>query len=92
MDITNPARAGSMESNDIYIMLLPSSEGIIVELESKVIKQFGKKITNTILEVLKEHNISSVKILAKDSGALDYTIKSRVTTAVKRSLKEGVHD
>ena len=92
MDITNPARAGSMESNDIYIMLLPSSKGIIVELESKVIKQFGKKITNTILDTLKEHRISSVKILAKDSGALDYTIKSRVTTAIIRSLKEGNND
>lgn len=89
MKIIKPARAGSMESNDIYIMLLPYDGGVDLQLNSKVIKQFGKRIKEMILLTLEELNITEVQIIANDSGALDYTIKSRVMTAVERSLKGG---
>ena len=89
MKIIKPARAGSMESNDIYIMLLPYDGGVDLQLNSKVIKQFGKRIKKIILLTLEELNITEVQIIANDSGALDYTIKSRVMTAVERSLKGG---
>lgn len=90
MNIKSIAKAGTMESNDIYIMVQPNATGgILIELESIVMKQFGKQITQTIKECLLELGIEHIYIVAKDRGALDYTIKARVETAVKRAM-EGV--
>jgi citrate lyase subunit gamma (acyl carrier protein) len=41
MKIERPAKAGTMESNDIYVMIYPNEEGNVkIDLESIVIKQF----------------------------------------------------
>lgn len=87
MKIEKPAKAGTMESNDIYIMIYPNDENNIkIELESIVIKQFGKKIEEEIRKTLENLDIDSAHVVAKDRGALDYTISSRIETAVKRAL------
>ncbi|SNS28973.1 citrate lyase subunit gamma (acyl carrier protein) [Anaerovirgula multivorans] len=87
MKIKAPAKAGTMESNDIYIMIQPNDEdGIIIELESIVMKQFGKQIKQVILETLESMEIKNIHVVAKDRGALDYTIRARVETAVKRAM------
>lgn len=89
MKIEKPAKAGTMESNDIYIMVYPSEHnGISIELESIVIKQFGKKIEQEIRDTLKKLDVESIHLVAKDRGALDYTIRARVETAVKRAALE----
>lgn len=84
MTIKNSSKCGTLESNDIYIVLTPSNNGIEIELESSVKKQFGKKIEEIIKNKLIELGITSVLVNAKDSGALDFTIKARVEGAVKR--------
>lgn len=87
MEILKPAKAGTMESNDIYIMVMPNEEGgIELELDSIVMKQFGEEIERVIRETLKELNVKDVKIKAQDKGALNYTIKARVETAIKRAM------
>ncbi|GAB6085860.1 citrate lyase acyl carrier protein [Alkaliphilus crotonatoxidans] len=87
MKIKAPAKAGTMESNDIYIMVQPNDEaGITIDLESIVMKQFGKQIKKVILETLENMGIKHIHVVAKDRGALDYTIKARVETAVKRAM------
>lgn len=87
MEILKPAKAGTMESNDIYIMVMPNEEGgIELELDSIVMKQFGEEIERVIRETLKELNVKDVKIKAQDKGALNYTIKARVETAIKRTM------
>ena len=86
MDIKKVAKAGTLESNDIYILIMPSEEkGIELDLESIVMKQFGEEIRKVILETLKELKVESAIVKAQDKGALDYTIKARVETAVKRA-------
>lgn len=86
MDIKKAAKAGTMESNDIYIMLQPGEgKGIELSLDSIVMKQFGKKIEKVIMETLDSLGVKDVKITAKDRGALDYTIRARVETAVTRA-------
>jgi citrate lyase subunit gamma (acyl carrier protein) len=88
MKITKPAKAGTMESNDIYVMIMPNpDEGIELEFESIVIKQFGEEIERVIRETLDELGVESGIIKAQDKGALNYTIKARVETAVKRSME-----
>ncbi len=87
MDIKIPAKAGTMESSDIYIMVQPNDEGgIIIDLESIVMNQFGKQIEEVILITLKKLNIKNIHLTAKDRGALDYTIRARVETAIKRAI------
>lgn len=87
MKICKVAKAGTLESNDILIMVSPNPQGgIEFKLESIVIKQFGESIRNTIFEKLKELEVEDIVVIAQDKGALDYTIKSRVETAIKRSL------
>ncbi|AWI07294.1 citrate lyase acyl carrier protein [Clostridium drakei] len=87
MEIKKVAKSGTLESNDIMIMISPNENGKVeLELESIVMKQFGKQIEKTILEKVKELGIESITIKAQDKGALDYTIKARVQTAIERAM------
>ncbi|AKN32933.1 citrate lyase subunit gamma [Clostridium carboxidivorans P7] len=87
MEIKKVAKAGTLESNDIMIMVAPNEDGKVdLELESIVMKQFGKQIEKTILKKVKELGIESITIKAQDKGALDYTIKARVQTAIERAM------
>lgn len=87
MKITKPAKAGTMESNDIYIMVYPNEKGNEIQLDSIVLKQFGKQIEKVIMDTLEELEVENALVVAKDRGALDYTIRARVETAIKRAMK-----
>jgi len=85
--INKAARAGTMESNDIYVMVYPKeNSGIVIDLESIVIKQFGEQIRKVIIETIEKLDIKDIYVVAKDRGALDYTIKARIETAIKRAM------
>ncbi|MEW8955588.1 citrate lyase acyl carrier protein [Clostridium sp.] len=87
MKIIKPAKSGTLESNDILIMVYPNEEGKVeIHLESIVKKQFGERIIEVIEDKLKEMRVESVTIKAQDKGALDYTIAARVETAVMRAV------
>jgi citrate lyase subunit gamma (acyl carrier protein) len=87
MKISKAAKAGTLESNDILVMVVPKEgTGIELELESIVMKQFGEDIKKVILDKLEELQVEDIIIKAQDKGALDYTIKARVETAIKRAL------
>ncbi|MCB2308625.1 citrate lyase acyl carrier protein [Clostridium estertheticum] len=86
MKINKPSKAGTMESNDIYIMLMPNPKGgIEIKLQSIVMKQFGDEIKRVILGTLNEIGVEDVIVTALDKGALNYTIKARIETATKRA-------
>jgi citrate lyase subunit gamma (acyl carrier protein) len=87
MKINKIAKAGTLESNDILIMVMPNEDGgVELQLESIVMKQFGDQIRKVILDKICEMNIEDIIIKAQDKGALDYTISARVETAVKRAV------
>lgn len=87
MKINKIAKAGTLESNDILIMVAPEEgDNIDIELESIVMEQFGEDIEGTIKEKLKALGVKGIKVKAQDRGALDYTIKARVETAVSRAM------
>lgn len=89
MTIVETGQAGTLESSDILITISPaeSAGGIALELNSPVIKQYGRHIENLIVTIVREQGISGVKIYANDRGALDCTIRARVLTAIARSRK-----
>lgn len=87
MKITKVAKAGTLESNDILIMVSQNENGgVELQLESIVIKQFGDQIRKVILDKVDEMNIDNISIKAQDKGALDYVIAARVETAIKRAI------
>ncbi|MCB8815775.1 citrate lyase acyl carrier protein [Desulfosporosinus shakirovi] len=87
MKITKVAKAGTLESNDILIMVKPNELGKTeLELESIVMQQFGEVIEQVILHKVQEMGIEGISIKAQDKGALDYTIAARVETAISRAI------
>jgi citrate lyase acyl carrier protein len=88
MKLLEIANAGTLESSDIQIIIEPNeNNGIVVELESVVKRQFGDQIIEVITNTLNELGVEDAKIFANDKGAIDPVIKSRVQTAVYRSAK-----
>jgi len=87
MRLLKPAKAGTYESNDIYIMLYPIEEATKIEVESIVSELYGKRIREVIETVLDEYKLTNVYVKAIDKGALDYAIHARLVTAIKRGLE-----
>lgn len=87
----NKAFAGTLESGDIMVQIEPSTqEGLNIELDSTVAYQFGEQIKKVIADTLKELGITSANVVATDKGALDCTIKARVTCAAVRATGKDV--
>jgi citrate lyase subunit gamma (acyl carrier protein) len=74
-----------MESSDVMVTVEPGQQGIELELESIVAKQFGREIRRAITETLQDLDVKNARVKAVDKGALDCTIRARVKTAVFRA-------
>lgn len=89
MKIQELGVAGTMESGDIMVTIEESGDqGINVDLDSSVEKQFGDKICKVIICTLKDLGIGDASVKAVDKGALDCTICARVKAAAFRACKE----
>ena len=78
--------AGSVESNDCLITVQPA-ENLNIEITSIVDAFFHDQIEKVIIDTLQELNIKNIKVTCQDKGALDYTIKARLVTAIARMEK-----
>lgn len=86
MKIMKPAIAGTMESSDAMITIEPNEAGgIILELESSVYQQYGRRIREVVNETLQRLEVQDAFVRVVDKGALDCTLKARVECAVFRS-------
>lgn len=63
--------------------------GIKIEIESKNKKMFGNLMEKAVREVLADMKIENAKVLVQDFGALDFVIKGRTRTAVRRAVAGG---
>ncbi|MCD7907454.1 MAG: citrate lyase acyl carrier protein [Clostridium sp.] len=88
MVIQKGAVAGTMESSDVMITVRPQGEGIEISLKSTVEAYFGERIAEVIREELARMGVTAARVEAVDHGALDCTIRARVTTAVRRAGRE----
>lgn len=89
MRINKTAEAGALKSNDVLVTVMPNEEGgIQVQLETKnvILKQFGKQIQQVVKEKVVEMGVEDVVVRVQDKGALNYTIRARVQTALERAL------
>ena len=83
------AVAGTLESGDIMITIGPG-KGLEVNLQSSVEAQFGRQIRTVITETLEGLDIHDARVDAVDKGALDCTIRARVTAAAVRATGKDV--
>jgi citrate lyase subunit gamma (acyl carrier protein) len=86
--VLKAAQAGTFESNDVMIFVEPGTSGLEVDLESIVKKQYGPAIERTIVETIKDFGLTDLRVKVIDKGALDYAIRSRLVTALKRATVE----
>ena len=80
------AMAGTLESGDIFIQIAPNDNaGLHIDLDSTVAYQFGDQT-----ETLQGLGIDQAEVKATDKGALDCTIRARVTAAAVRATGKDV--
>jgi len=75
--------AGSVESNDCLITVMEVSKRDI-EIHSIVDAFFHDQILKVIIDTLDERHLTNIQVIIEDKGALDYTIKARLITALSR--------
>ncbi len=86
MKIIQQSHAGTLESGDVLIRIQPlDSPEVEIELESVVSKQFGAAIQRLIHDTLNKLDISGVRVIVEDKGALDCIIRARVQSALIRA-------
>ena len=84
MKIGRSAAAGSLESSDAMVTISPG-EGLTVEIESVVMKQFGPAIEAAVRQELARQGVEDSQVRVQDKGALECTIRARVETAILRA-------
>lgn len=85
------SHAGTLESGDILIQIHPAEEpGLTINLDSTVAYQFGDTIKKVIRETLEGLGVTEATVDATDKGALDCTIRARVTAAAVRATGKDV--
>lgn len=84
------AQAGTLESNDILVAVMPGEKGagIVIELKSIVLAQYGDSIRSVIRSACLDRKAEDVLIKANDRGALDCTIRARTEAALLRAIQK----
>ena len=78
--------AGREKPQDCIVTVdLERKSGIEIQLNSKMEKMFGDAIQKAIREALCEMNVKAANVKVDDFGSLDFVIKARTKTAVKRA-------
>ena len=85
MKIKKAAVAGTLESSDCMVSIEPAGKGIELEIESAVMRQYGKRIREVAMDALDRLDVDDARVSIVDKGALDCTIKARVECAVMRA-------
>ncbi|MBT9521351.1 MAG: citrate lyase acyl carrier protein [Dechloromonas sp.] len=84
MKIERKGQAGTMQSSDLMVIVEPA-DGLVIEIESTVKKQFEHLIRAKLEQVLAKHGAEGARVSVNDRGALDYAIEARLETALRRA-------
>ena len=86
-EVLPPASAGTMESSDVLVELVPA-EGREIQLTSVVEAQFGDSIRAVAGEMLDQFGLDNVCLRIDDRGALECVLRARIETAILRAKGE----
>ena len=87
MKIIRPAIAGTLESSDAMVRVLPSAVRTI-EIESVVMAQYGDEIRRAVEEMLQYMGVNEGEIYVSDRGAIDCVLRARMEAALYRAANE----
>ena len=92
MQLNHAAVGGTEDSGDVLVEVAPGQGKLELEINSKVLSQYGSSIKKTVLETLTRLNVTDAKVIVKDKGAVDQTIRARLVTAIFRAadIKENL--
>ena len=85
LQLIQPAMAGTLESSDAQVTLEPIEKGLELEIHSSVMAQYGRQIKSTVEETLDRLEIDNARVTVVDKGALECTLKARLTCAAYRA-------
>lgn len=91
MKITKAALAGTLESSDALVRIEPYADGLDIEINSSVGKQFGDDIRATVEAVLAQLGVQQAQIIVEDKGALDCVLRARLKAALMRATDEPIN-
>lgn len=80
---------GNEKDSDALVTINLDNRGIEILIESKNKKMFGNLMEKAVKEVLTDMKVDNAKVLVQDFGALDFVIKGRTRTAVRRAVAGG---
>ncbi len=70
--------------SDCFItMELSNSDGIEIEINSKVNALYGDSIRELALKILNHYSVTNAKVMIEDSGAIDCVIAARMEAVIK---------
>ncbi|KAF0193723.1 MAG: citrate lyase subunit gamma [Bacillota bacterium] len=87
------AQAGSLESGDALVQVAPSDgEKLALHIKSKVGPRFSKSMHESVHAVAEELGVTAAAVEIVDRGALDFVLRARVTTALRRAMEAEIHE
>lgn len=92
MRIIKEALAGTLESGDAKVKVVPAEGTPEIIISSDVIKQFGSQIRNVADTTLHQLGVSNGLIIIEDKGALDCVLRARIQCAVLRASAAALTD
>jgi citrate lyase subunit gamma (acyl carrier protein) len=82
-------RCGEAKDSDALVTVNLNTEEKNIEIISKLEGMFGKLIKEAVLSALKDMKVENAHVKVEDFGALDFVIKARTKTAIRRARKNG---
>ena len=80
---------GEAKASDAVVSVNLDHHERKVEIKSKLEEMFGKLIKLAVTEALDEMEIKTAHVTVEDFGALDFIIKARTKTAIRRAIAKG---
>jgi len=80
---------GNEKDSDVLVTVDLDHSGVDITLDSKLKKMFGPLMVQAVRDALAELGLENAAVTVKDFGALDFAIRARVKTAVKRAQRGG---
>ncbi len=82
------ATCGKEKNSDAVVSVKLSGTGLKVEIQSKIQALFGKQMEIAVRDACAQLDVKDAIILVSDYGALDFIIKARTKTAIKKARKQ----
>ncbi len=87
MRIVKESVAGTLESSDVLVRVIPADKNKII-INSSVKKLFGEEIMNMVKNTLETFEVVNANVIIEDKGALNFILRARLITALYRASNE----